>query len=180
MVPKFSELQGRALSVLARYEQLTELHVESSVIEDFIFRDIRFLQPLMHLHLNGSSGFTPNGLLYLDSLPELQTLSMSHCQLTDEHLRPIGKLRFVRVLDLRSTPITDKGIRHLNDMQYLEVLYLNETKTTAFGLNELKSLRSIRAIHVDHVEPRYLHDRLRHKVSYRKNYGQPALRTGAD
>lgn len=84
---------------------------------------------------------------FLAKLTKLGTLDLSGCELTDNDLRPLGKLKLLRSLELSHNPkITDVGLAHLGGVNRLETLSLNETGVTDAGLATLAECEELREL----------------------------------
>jgi hypothetical protein len=77
-------------------------------------------------------------------LKDLRMLDLRDTQVGDAGLQCLGTLKDVRLLILHGTAVSDDGLAQLRNMPQLEVLFLEETKTTDRGLQHLKGLPNLR------------------------------------
>jgi len=82
-------------------------------------------------------------------LTELVELCLPEWPLDDDALRPLGALRELRALDLKSTHGTGAGLRHLQALPRLERLNLfNCIRIDAAGLAEVAKLPALRVLNL--------------------------------
>lgn len=91
----------------------------------------------------------------LTSFPWLQELSLSQSQISDEGLRHIGKLTFLREIKIlasrygsrRGEPtISDVGIQHLAGLKKLEVFHAPNTRLTDASLKVFGAFETLREL----------------------------------
>jgi hypothetical protein len=87
------------------------------------------------------------------ALPKLEYLDMGYCNLTDEALRDLGRIRTLRMLKVdRNNDLSDDGLRHLAECKSLESLNLNGIDgIRGPGLEHLSSLSSLKELDLQYV-----------------------------
>jgi hypothetical protein len=87
------------------------------------------------------------------ALPKLEYLDMGFCDLTDEALRELGRIRTLRMLKVdRNNDLSDDGLRHLAQCKSLESLNLNGIDgIRGPGLEHLSSLNSLKELDLQYV-----------------------------
>jgi Leucine-rich repeat (LRR) protein len=63
-------------------------------------------------------------------------LALSHCHLTDDELKHIGRLKELESLDLTDNDISDEGLKNFEGLKNVNSLVLRKTKVTKVGLSE--------------------------------------------
>jgi hypothetical protein len=80
------------------------------------------------------------------SLPHLYLVKLPACQITDQSLIPLTKLRSLVWLELFSTPITDEGVKTVSSVKSIEILDLRSTKVTDGCVPSIASLPRLRRL----------------------------------
>ena len=91
---------------------------------------------------------------YLETLPNLKTLSLYDMQVTDaglEHLKGLTKLEY---LTLWYTQVSDAGLVHLQGLTKLKGLNLCGTQVTDDGLEQLTGLTNLEYLSLDGTQIR--------------------------
>jgi len=132
----------RALVPLAQVPRLGRLELRFSVGDDEL-KSICKPGGLKHLRIvnqqaRGPCMLSPGGLECLKALPALETLTLNHLALTDDHLAPLGKLVGLKSLNLDNNPIEGPGLAHLATLPLLERLSIQNTPVTDEGLMNLR------------------------------------------
>ena len=78
--------------------------------------------------------------------PDLKSLGLEMCFVTDDGLREISQLDDLTELRISGAEITDAGLLHLQGLQNLEVLSLVSTEITNEGLWHLRTLKKLRQL----------------------------------
>ena len=73
---------------------------------------------------------------YWDQVAEVY---MNGSEVTDDDLRTLQALPYLRIVDLQNTEITDAGVWHLRGLKRLEMLQLFGTQTTSNGTRRFQS-----------------------------------------
>lgn len=81
--------------------------------------------------------FRPELLEFLDGLPNLEQIQLEGCNVADDDLRHISRLRKLIGIGLSGTPITDAGLKHLKSIPDLAVVEHEDTEITEAGLLDL-------------------------------------------
>lgn len=129
------------LSSLPHLSELSISHCTNLVNE---FHLITSLKSLHRLHAVGC-GLTDECLTHMESLPSIDTLTLSSNQFTDVGMHSLSKLSKLTILDLSNCVcLTDKGLlplRGLEHMQKLDVNFCrNITDSALIGFTHLTSL----------------------------------------
>jgi WD40 repeat protein len=103
------------------------------------------LPELTSLHLGGY-GITPEHLMQLAKLRQLQVLNLDGISGMDEVAGTIAQLPNLRELSIRSYEFTNAGLAQLKNMEKLERLDLGDTRVE--GAEELLDLKSLRWLHL--------------------------------
>jgi hypothetical protein len=82
----------------------------------------------------------------LRSLPNVETITLSGANVSDDHLEQLRERPKLTRLVLHNTPITDKGLPHLTALHDLRELWLNSTRITDKGLAYLAGLRDLNCL----------------------------------
>lgn len=101
------------------------------------------------------STVTDAGLVHLNGLPRLGSLSLQGTQISDAGLSHLANLNQLRELNLSDTKITDAGLIHLRRLVQLESLDLSGTQVTKAGVSALYRTLGPRVFihHQDDPEP---------------------------
>jgi internalin A len=71
---------------------------------------------------------------------------------TDLELGHVGRLRQLRILDLRSSDVTDSGLEQLRGLKRLRHLYLDDTEITDAGLHHLEGLTNMEFLSLNRTQ----------------------------
>lgn len=83
--------------------------------------------------------FTDRGLASVGELSGLEVLLMGYNPLiSDEGLRPLGKLTRLKTLAINNTDISDAGLQHLRKLSALRTLNVRGTRVTRSGVKALE------------------------------------------
>lgn len=116
------------LARLQRMRHLERLFVWNMNMGDAGFATVGRLTQLSHLEIAGDLErgapmmVTASGIAHLADLPHLRELELEGLKLTDDALRPIGRLRHLRSLTFAYTPLTGRGLVHLAGLAELKAL----------------------------------------------------------
>jgi len=77
-------------------------------------------------------------LEHVAELPYLESLHLSHTQITDTGLKHLQGLTALFILELEGTQITDAGLEHLRGLTNLRMLDVEGTLVTDEGLDKLQ------------------------------------------
>jgi internalin A len=78
----------------------------------------------------------------------LYVLDFSGTQLSDEELRPVAQITYIKELKLDGTQVSDAAFRHLGQLEFLERLDLGNTEVTDEGIAQLNDLRHLASLRV--------------------------------
>jgi hypothetical protein len=129
------------LAGLDRLPHLARLELQRSDVTDEGLKHVAACPGLVALDL-WSTAVTDAGLARLETLGELETLRLDHCQgITDVGLATVARLTTLRALHLdQCRSITGKGLARLAALENLETLYLRASKRRS--LTELAPARA--------------------------------------
>ena len=96
----------------------------------------------------GNSGWkiTDAGLVHLNGLAQLETLSLDNTAITGPGLVHLKGLTDLKLLGLRRSQVTDAGLVHLKGLTKLKQLDLWQTQITDNGLVHIKGLTSLQEL----------------------------------
>jgi ankyrin repeat protein len=123
------------------------------IMTDAMLARVADLEHVTALYLGGSRTVTDEGLRQLARMPQLQTLDLSGCQVTDRGLDVLRHLPHLRQFQLTwRRDVTDAGVAHLGGCDELESVDLMGTDTgdgairALAGKARLRRLRSGRRV----------------------------------
>jgi Leucine-rich repeat (LRR) protein len=129
---------GATLKELAGPKNLRVLNIGQMRQEDL--KELSALKHLKGLYLSLSFGLSEARLKDIAVMRDLQTLDLSHSDVTDKGLKGLAALKNLQALHLGATRVTDKGLKGLAEMKSLQQLDLAGTDVTDAGLKELAGL----------------------------------------
>ena len=124
---------------------LVGLHAAEAPIDDRQLRHLGGLTGLRLLDLSGTR-VTAAGLVHLQALERLETLSLWDTRVDDRALPLVARLGSLRHLGLGNTGVTDEGLAHLAGLTRLRVLQLWGTDVEGPGLDVLHGLQSLEIV----------------------------------
>ncbi len=101
----------------------------------------------------------PDKMAEICSLPQLESLSMVRCNLTDAMMAPLSKLATLRQLNVGLNPITDAGLASINRLVEVQVISIEGTQVNGSGLLKARYLGGLRELNANHSQfagPGYL------------------------
>ena len=142
------ELDDSICARLATIASLEELVLSSTVLHGEQLEQLRSLESLVSLKLEGCTSLTMEGMRQLNQLTGLKKLQLNHTNLSDQHLLSLTGLEQLELLDLRvNESLTDQGMEVLAGMSQLTDLSLfycpgirGEGLQQLAGLQQLKRL----------------------------------------
>jgi Leucine-rich repeat (LRR) protein len=137
-----------ATSLVADKPQLKYVDLHGNPIDDSIIAAVANLPKMETLNLGYCKKITGSGLDKLATRPQLLSLVVNDCTLSDAALPAIGKLVSLKSLNLQGNKITDKGLEQLGGLTRLETLYLKNTEVTVNGVMNLRDSRNLRRVEV--------------------------------
>lgn len=126
--------------------QLRSLFFSGAPVTDDVFKDIASMKQLQRLGFRACKNIRGDGIKNLDSLPSLQFVDASNCNLSPAGIAAIGRLQHVIALEFGFNGVTTDGIKSLSGMPSLEYLNLNGSKVDASWiplLGKIKRLKSL-------------------------------------
>lgn len=104
---------------------------------------LKTLKNLKGLRLDGNQ-LKPQFIAEIAKCPQLITLEIEKCKLTDEHVKELANAKSIRTLFISDNQsITDRSAPYLRAMPNLKELRLHGTKFTKDGVLSLKPLKLI-------------------------------------
>ena len=117
----------------------------SGLMTDTILARVADLEHVTALQLGGSRAVTDDGLRHLARMPQLQTLDLSGCQVTDRGLDVLRQLPHLRRFQLCwRRDVTDAGAAHLAGCEELEHVDLMGTQTGDGAIRALAGKAQLR------------------------------------
>lgn len=116
--------------------------------------DLARLQSLNELEVVSLSrpGTNDAALQYLQGLSSLQTIYLSRSQVTDAGLKHLSGLTGLTWLDLQGTQVTDAGMASLRKLTGLQTLDLEGTSVGDTGLAHLAGLKQLSVLKLDQTQ----------------------------
>jgi internalin A len=103
-------------------------------------------KPVVYVSLEGKK-IDDTVMKHLEAFPELRTLEVQECPITDEGVRSVRGLKRLQTVRFRFIHgITDKGAESLKDLTNVEWLELDSTKVTDEGLQYLSGMTKLRQL----------------------------------
>jgi len=123
--------------------QPTALYVSGSKgVDDNMLGELSKVKSLTSLNLNSVGGLSPKGLTHLSALPNLVTLSIDDCDLTDEHLKAIGKIPTLTWVSVRTNRhLTINGLRLLGNKSKPIMVVVNQPNLAMMSADRQRELR---------------------------------------
>ncbi|CAI5464699.1 unnamed protein product [Closterium sp. Yama58-4] len=139
-----------------------------SCLSDAALGRISTMQHLQSIGLDGSSGFTAEGIKQLYRLPQLRGLDMRNTPISDDALHGIGVLSStLHILSLVGTTVTDAALHHVAALSSLTLLDLVGCRgVTSAGMVHVGKLGHLEDLHLGSTGVK--DDGLRHLLSLTK------------
>ncbi|CAI5462138.1 unnamed protein product [Closterium sp. Yama58-4] len=99
-----------------------------SCLSDAILAHVSTMAHLKTIDLDGSSGFTAEGISYLFCLPRLAELDLRNTSVSDAALEGIKAASSLEYLSLVSTNVSNTGLQHLTALATLKSVWLDKCK----------------------------------------------------
>ncbi len=93
----------------------------------------------------------PEAMPHIANLGALKHLDLSRTNVTDDHLKTVGKLPSLTSLGLNETGITDGGVMHLGNLK-LQSLHLAKTKITGKSMEIIGQMSELKNLDLSHTE----------------------------
>lgn len=134
---KNTPITNAALETLAQFTNLTHLHLPKQVNNQGL-EALSKSKSLLELDLSYSS-ITDDGLVFIQSMPQLETLYVNDTAVSDKGLTHLKGHPGLKVLFLNGTKVTDKGLDELAGVANLTHLELRDTAATEIGAARVRS-----------------------------------------
>ena len=139
-------ISASVMAEIGRYDELEELNLSKSSVDDFGLRQLRKLKALRGLGLRETK-LSDAGLECLVDLASLEKLDIADTQVTDRGVRQISEhLRRLHFLRLNGCRISDGGACELGRMKLIEELGLGDTQVTDRGTVAIAGLPNLRRL----------------------------------
>ncbi|MCF6310861.1 MAG: hypothetical protein L3J39_00265 [Verrucomicrobiales bacterium] len=122
-----------------------------SAMNDEGLKELAGLQNLQSLDISHTQ-VTDAGLGQLAANKNLQNLDLGASSVTDAGLKQLATVKSLRKLYFGSTAVTDAGLKELVGLEKLELVYLYNTKVTDAGLKELLKIKSLKTLILSKTE----------------------------
>ncbi|CAI7892614.1 unnamed protein product [Closterium sp. NIES-54] len=120
-----------------------------SGLSDTLLGHVATMTHLKHVHIDGSSGFTSDGIKELYFLPQLERLELKSSIVTDNTLDSIGRVRTLKYLYLNRTEVTDSGLLHSTCLTSLKTLILYKCwKVICAGMVHVGRMTSLEELYL--------------------------------
>lgn len=110
--------------------------------------DDDFFTSINYVSLSGPS-VTDREIDVLQALPEMRSLTLTDCGVTDEGLSRLKSSASLESLSVEGSGISDRGLIHVVVLPHLEYLSLSNTPVTDVGLAKLRRLSRLQLLRVD-------------------------------
>ena len=147
------ELSDKCFKYIGKMVQLEKLTVKDSIVKDAWLRNLANL-PLKNVNLNGCD-LTDEGIREIAKIKSLDSLLIGQAQITDESLKLLAEHPNLTFLDLDRTKISDRGLAFLlpkkNDWTHLNLAKTNLTPECVDILIQFKNLRllNLQGLHLN-------------------------------
>ncbi|CAI5460305.1 unnamed protein product [Closterium sp. Yama58-4] len=139
--------KGAYKTVWQRIHATTTLDLKGlPYLSEAILYHVSTMTHLKHIALDGSTGFSPEGIKHL-YMKQLESLELTSDAITDSCLEGIGAASSLRSLNLKGTHVTDAGLEFLAPLSWLKVLVLPGMITDA-GLEHIRSLPALEELDI--------------------------------
>jgi Leucine-rich repeat (LRR) protein len=144
------ELDDSICTRLATISSLEEIAIVSTVFRGEQLEQLKSLERLVNLKLEGCTSLTVEGLRQINQLTGLRKLSLNHSEVSDEEVLQLTDLKQLEFLDLRvNQSLTDTGLAALAAMPKLQELSLFYCPgIRGEGLDHLDMLSELRILDI--------------------------------
>jgi hypothetical protein len=139
-------LDDSLFEVLAKMPKLSKIDIQGGS-PGITGRNLGLLKSLKSLTILQCENFTPEGIVELQTLPDLGYVNLDSSRCTAQHVAELSKLK-VSFLNTHMSEIDDSCAKLLSQMSMLESLGLLRCELTDVGLLELKSSQKLKYINL--------------------------------
>jgi len=125
-------LGGLYPAALIKYETLN-----CSNLSPCSFASVRHFPEVKTIILNGTIWFGDDECAYFLELPELRSLQLAGCRITDTGVARIARCESLEMLYLEGTPVSDASVSLLVRLSQLQELSVKRTRMTGDGVRRL-------------------------------------------
>ncbi|MCH2124142.1 MAG: hypothetical protein MK165_05085 [Pirellulaceae bacterium] len=145
----FLWISGDGLSLLEPSEQLTELYLAKTLVDDDAMAIIKDRFPNLKKLRVAQTQISTAGLSHLTELANLEDLDLSENSLLfDDAMEPVGQMTQLQRLNLWRVAITDTGVGQLVGLTKLRWLNLDNTQLSDGGLEYLAAMSELAFLHL--------------------------------
>ena len=141
-----SALDDSMFDILAKLPKLSSIELAARGT-GFTGRGLGRLKSLNSLTIMQCSSLTPEGLVELQTLPNMTYVNIDGCQCTPQHIAALRKLKLTQ-LHTNGSEIDDSNIKTIADMSTLTALSVARCQLTDVGLLQLKALSRLNYINL--------------------------------
>jgi uncharacterized protein YjbI with pentapeptide repeats len=170
-----TNITDAGLAYIKNLPQLKHLNLSGKNFTDKGYKYLQYLNKLNYLSLS-QHGVTDKTIEYLQNLPlkklsiyrgaisdkafkilatisSLESLRLPRCcNIDDEGIKMLTKLKKLKCIGLSSTPISDKCMKYINRIKSLDTIHLYGTNITDTGLEKLNKLPQLRYIQLKNTK----------------------------
>ncbi|HJT31492.1 MAG TPA: hypothetical protein VJ783_05530 [Pirellulales bacterium] len=144
------QLAHDCLVAIGKMPRLERLHMEGTEIAAESLACLAGLKHLKSLSFDSAFGDQPSLFTHLPALPNLETIDLDSCQVSEEDLRHLATFPRLRSLGLRGVLVGEGGLADvacLKTLQPLEELALDFELATPESLETLQALKHLKTLH---------------------------------
>ncbi|MDR1384024.1 MAG: hypothetical protein LBJ67_09300 [Planctomycetaceae bacterium] len=147
-VVKVSEQKSHeAIDEIAKLIDLESLVLDGPYINDEVTQKLANLHKLKTLSFSNASITGASLTIILDNMKDLTNLTLNRCNLTDNSLDVICKMKQLKILDIRSNDVSGLGMLALADLEQLEQLDLRYCiKIDGTALDYLSDVKTLKVL----------------------------------
>lgn len=148
----WNNITDEGLSSVSKFENIKELYLKSCnkiTNEGLVY--LRNLTLLVLLDVSHSTILDDDGLKYIGEMSHLESLQMSYCRLiTCYGFQMLSHLKSLQYLYLRSVNLTDKDLCCIGKLSYIKELDISFNCIADEGILRLNCTRDLRYLDLSH------------------------------
>lgn len=142
-IMRLEELRGKVTrDAKLPASPIVEVDLSGTNVTDDDLRLVGNLSELRTLNLH-RTGVSDAGVLHLQGLKHLVTLTIGDTRITNAGLKALTALEQLEFIGLHGTRVNDAGVIHLKAFPHLKSLFLSKSDVTDEGLKTVKDLTDI-------------------------------------
>jgi Leucine-rich repeat (LRR) protein len=143
------KLRNEGLAHLSKMGTLKYLRIYGDNFTDAGMAHLKNVSSLRILHAGSLMMITDEGLKHLSEHPLLERITFHHNRnITNEGARYLGRMRSLKMLDVRYSQIDDVGVGYLCKNKALEYLELPHYGITDVGLKHLSTIDTLKVLRI--------------------------------